>query len=153
MDQHDLIEQYLYAHQNINRHIRSGALQGVAPSVTRVQWLILRYLNRNSEATIGQLAAHLAVRSSTMSLMIDRLEKTRLVYRSTDPRDARTRNVRLTAEGGEMIVRVQDRWADALFVPFTKLAEEERRLLVQLTSKLAANLPQGITPVEQAQAE
>jgi hypothetical protein len=52
-----------------------------------------------------------------------------------------------------MIVRVQDRWADALFVPFTKLAEEERRLLVQLTSKLAANLPQGITPVEQAQAE
>jgi DNA-binding MarR family transcriptional regulator len=153
VDQHDLIEQYLYAHQNINRHIRSGALRGVAPSVTRVQWLILRYLNRESEATIGQLAAHLAVRSSTMSLMIDRLEKTRLVYRSTDPRDARTRNVRLTAEGGEMIVRVQDRWADALSVPFTGLTEEERHLLVQLTAKLAGSLPQSSAPVEQAQVE
>ncbi len=152
MDQHDLIEQYLYAHQNINRHIRSGALQGMAPSVTRVQWMILRYLDRNSQGTIGQLAAHLAVRSSTMSLMIDRLEKARLVYRSTDPRDARMRIVRLTGEGGAMIVRVQARWADALFVPFTKLTEEERRLLVQLTAKLAGSL-QGRVPVEQAQVE
>jgi DNA-binding MarR family transcriptional regulator len=88
-----------------------------------------------------------------MSLMIDRLEKTRLVYRSTDPRDARTRNVRLTAEGGEMIVRVQDRWADALSVPFTGLTEEERHLLVQLTAKLAGSLPQSSAPVEQAQVE
>jgi DNA-binding MarR family transcriptional regulator len=153
VDQHDLIEQYIYAHQNINRHIRSGAFQGVAPSITRVQWLILRHLDRKSEGTIGQLAAHLAVRSSTMSLMIDRLEKTRLVYRSTDPRDARTRIVRLTGEGREMIVRVQARWADALSVPFTGLTEEERRLLVQLTAKLAVSLPQSGVPVEKAQVE
>jgi DNA-binding MarR family transcriptional regulator len=148
VEQHNLIEQYLYAHQNINRHIRSGSIQGVAPSITHVQWMILRYLGRKSESTIGQLATHLAVRSSTMSLMIDRLEKTRLVNRSIDPRDARTRIVRLTGEGREMIVRVQARWADALSVPFTGLTEEERRLLVQLTAKLAGNLAQNGIPAK-----
>jgi DNA-binding MarR family transcriptional regulator len=88
-----------------------------------------------------------------MSMMIDRLEKTRLVYRSNDPRDARTRIVRLTGEGREMIVLVQARWVDALSVPFAGLTEEERCLLVQLTAKLAGSLPQGRVTVEQAQVE
>ncbi len=153
MERQELIEQYLYALQNINRYIRSGTFQGMAPSITRVQWLILRYLDRKSEGTIGQLAAHLAVRSSTMSLMIDRLEKTKLVYRSTDSLDARTRIVRLTGDGKEMIRLTEDRWVDTLAAPFTRLTDRERRLLVQLTAKLAGSLAQNGMTVGQPKVE
>ncbi len=153
MERQELIEQYLYALQNINRYIRSGTFQGTAPSITRVQWLILRYLDRKSEGTIGQLAAHLAVRSSTMSLMIDRLEKTKLVYRSTDSLDARTRIVRLTGDGKEMIRLTEDRWVDTLAAPFTRLTDRERRLLVQLTAKLAGSLAQNGMTVGQPKVE
>jgi DNA-binding MarR family transcriptional regulator len=153
MEPQELIEQYVYDLQNINRYIRSGTFRGTASSITRVQWLILRYLDRKSDGTIGQLAAHLAVRSSTMSLMIDRLEKTKLVYRSTDSLDARIRIVRLTGDGKAMIRLAEDRWVDTLTVPFTRLTDRERRLLVQLTAKLAGGLAQNGMTVGQPQVE
>lgn len=142
MDRRKQIDQFFFALQSINRHVRSGTFEYVQPVITRVQWLILRHLHRRGGSTVGQLAQHLAVRPSTMSQMIDRLEKAKLVRRLVDAIDARTRIVKLTEAGVSIIQQTEARWVEALAEPLAKLTAAEEAQLVELMTKLAMNLPQ-----------
>ncbi|BCJ87559.1 MarR family winged helix-turn-helix transcriptional regulator [Effusibacillus dendaii] len=136
------LEQFLISLQSVNRYLRSGMLDGQESfPITRVQWLILRHIWRSRKRTIGELASHLNVRSSTMSQMIDRLEKSGLVYRSTDTADTRIKIIRLTDKGNETIRHVESMWLSALVEPFEKLSREERTHLVQLMRKLSDAIP------------
>lgn len=57
---------------------------------------------------VGELAEHLGVTASTMSLTLKRMEQSGLVRRSRDPLDRRVTNVRLTPAG----VRARDALAE-----------------------------------------
>lgn len=141
---HEMIEHFFSLIQTVNRHVRAGQFDQEQQGdllVTRVQWMILRYLRRHPGRTIGQLADQLNVRSSTMSQMIDRLEKVDLVYRSTGTIDARARVVSLTPEGLNTIHRMEERFIEALSFPFDQLSPEEQRTLVKLLEKLTGYFP------------
>src|SRR5271170_7913062 len=60
---------------------------------------VLDHLDAIDPTRLHELAAHMAVTPSTMSLMIDRLEAGGYVRRSTDAKDARCVNLRLTRRG------------------------------------------------------
>lgn len=135
------IEQFVAYLQAVNRHLRSTAFDASRTSVTRVQWLLLRHLQRMGGRTIGQLAGHLDVRASTMSQMLDRLEKAGLVTREADESDARVKIIRLTPEGAGVIARTETAWAEGLAEPFRAFTEEERETLLRLMKKLNDHLP------------
>ncbi|MCI3922992.1 MarR family transcriptional regulator [Paenibacillus sp. TRM 82003] len=135
------IEQFVAYLQSINRHLRSTALDPNRLPVTRVQWLLLRKLHRKNGRTIGQLAEQLDVRASTMSQMLDRLEKAGLVTRETGESDARVKLIRLTAEGADVIAKAEKDWAEGLAEPFRALNEEEQETLLRLMKKLSDHLP------------
>ena len=135
------IEQFVASLQAVNRHLRSSAFDSGGLPVTRVQWLLLRQLQRSGGATIGQLADLLDVRASTMSQMLDRLERSGFVTRTQDAVDARIRIVKLTEAGLRTIRSSEEAWRKALAEPFAALAEEERDRLVELMRKLTENLP------------
>lgn len=144
MLQNEMIERFFSLVQLVNRYARAGQFNLENRDnlqITRVQWLILRHLHHRRENTIGQLAEHLNVRPSTMSQMIDRLEKVKLVYRATDATDARARMVRLTDDGEETIRRMESRFVAKLAAPFQHLTADEQQLLVQLLTKLTAGFP------------
>ncbi|HMM19169.1 MAG TPA: MarR family transcriptional regulator [Selenomonadales bacterium] len=144
MAHYEMIEHFFSLIQTINRHVRAGQFDQGKHSdflITRVQWMILRYLRRHPGRTIGQLADHLNVRSSTMSQMIDRLEKVGLAYRSTGTTDARARVVSLTDEGINTIHQIEGRFIEALSAPFDELSPEEQRTLVGLLGKLTGYFP------------
>lgn len=68
-------------------------------TVTERQGAILQHLDRFDPVMVGELAEHLGVTASTMSLNLGRLVRAGLVVRERDPDDRRVMNVLLTAEG------------------------------------------------------
>lgn len=144
MPHQEVIEHFFSLIQTVNRHVRAGQFDQEGQRellITRVQWMILRYLRRHPERTIGQLANQLNVRSSTMSQMIDRLEKVGLVYRTTGTLDARSRVVSLTKDGMNTIHQMEERFIEALAGPFEQLSSVEQSELVRLLEKLTGYFP------------
>ena len=66
------------------------------------QMSILSLLDSVDPTMVGELADHLGVTASTMSLNLTRLEKAGYVTRERDPADRRVMNVRLTESGERM---------------------------------------------------
>lgn len=138
MTETHLLEQFLVSLQTINRHMRRGGYCVCGDRrITRVQWMILRHIQRSERCTIGQLAEQLHVRPSTMSQMLDRLEKERLLFRETDPLDTRSKRVRLTEEGEALIREVEALWMKRLAKPFARLSHGEQESLLALLGKFA----------------
>ncbi|WML52629.1 MarR family transcriptional regulator [Neobacillus sp. PS3-12] len=141
MENKDLLHSFVMNMQTINRYLRSMGTNQLENPVTRVQWLLLRHLQRNGSCTIGELAEHLDVRSSTMSQMVDRLEKNGIVYRSAGQKDARVKTVALSEKGKEIIQDREMLWVDSLAQPFQNFSTEEKETLLNLMDKLVSHIP------------
>ena len=63
------------------------------------QATILSHLDLEDPTMVGELASHLGVTASTMSLNLGRLEEAGYVTRERDPEDRRVMNVCLTGAG------------------------------------------------------
>jgi len=72
------------------------------------QGRVLAFLDERDPTMVGELADHLGVTASTMSITLTRLEKAGYVRRNRDPLDRRVANVRLTEAG----VRARDALRD-----------------------------------------
>jgi DNA-binding MarR family transcriptional regulator len=72
--------------------------------VSAHQGRVLGFLDERDPTMVGELADHLGVTASTMSLTLTRLEGAGYVRRDRDPLDRRVANVRLTEAG----VRARD---------------------------------------------
>jgi DNA-binding MarR family transcriptional regulator len=141
MDNKELLHSFVMNIQSINRYLRSMAYNQPDNPVTRVQWMLLRHLQRNGSCTIGELAQHLDVRSSTMSQMVDRLEKNGIVYRASIQKDARIKTVCLSDKGRKIIQEREMLWIDSLAEPFQNFSPAEKETLLHLMDKLVAHIP------------
>jgi DNA-binding MarR family transcriptional regulator len=84
-----------------SRRVADG---GKGAGVSAHQAFVLSHLDDADPTMVGELAEHLGVTPSTMSLTLKRLEEAGYVRRDRDPADRRVVNVRLTDAG----VRVRD---------------------------------------------
>lgn len=134
------IEHFFARLQMINRFLRAGTHWHARREITRVQWMILRHTWRKPGCTVGQLADRLDVRPSTMSQMLDRLEREQLIVRRADNGDSRVRNVYLTADGEQLINEVEAVWLDKLRRPFAQLTPSEQETLIALLDRLASGM-------------
>ncbi|CAB1128829.1 protein of unknown function [Candidatus Hydrogenisulfobacillus filiaventi] len=136
-------ERLAVALQALHRYFRSGLLVDDRRPLTRVQWMILRLAAADPPPTVGMLATRLDVRPSTMSQMLDRLEKEGWVQRTAAAGDSRVRRVVPTSEGRALLERLNARALARLEVPLAQLGEEEQeRLLALLETLVAAIRPQ-----------
>ncbi|MFD1677599.1 MarR family winged helix-turn-helix transcriptional regulator [Alicyclobacillus fodiniaquatilis] len=143
MTAEESLEQLFDHLHTINRAIRSGAhIEGVAP-ITRVQWMILRHLHHKPGSTIGELAQRLDVKPSTMSQMLDRLEKVNLISRSKSAEDSRIRHVSLTATAEGMMHTMWAASRSRLQNAFDQFAPDEQQHLLTLLGRLAGNVTNG----------
>ncbi len=122
---------YFACHQ---RHVRDPAGEG---ALSAHQARILSHLDEVDPTMVGELADHLGVTASTMSLHLKRLDEAGYVRRDPDPADRRVTNVRLTEAG----VAVRDAQevldAERVHALLTLLDPEERREALRGLSLLA----------------
>lgn len=64
---------------------------------------LLALIGQLGESRIGELAAHDHCSQPTMTIQVQRLEKSGFVSRSKDPDDGRATVIQLTPEGGEAL--------------------------------------------------
>ena len=79
---------------------------------------------------IGELGRNAQVKSSTMTDMIDRLEKEKIVERIRDDGDRRVVKVRLTDKGKKIKREFTQKTRKGVETAFSKLSEEEIRTLL-----------------------
>ena len=96
---HQLCFSLYQAAMAINRAYKP-ALDGL--EITYTQYLVLSTLSEKGPLTIGQVAQHLDLESSTVTPLVKRLEKSGFVTRQRNPDDERQVLVQLTPSGKKM---------------------------------------------------
>ena len=108
--------------------------------LTPAQWRLLVAVLREERPTQARIAERLEIEPISVSRLIDRMAEAGWVRRTTDPADRRIRIVELTdmaqAARGTMVARLAS-VVDEAFAGFT---EAERRQMLSLLTRLAANL-------------
>ena len=84
----------------------------------------------DEEYPIGELGRNAQVKSSTMTDMIDRLEKEKIAERIRDDGDRRVVKVRLTDKGKKIKREFTQKTRKGVETAFSKLSEEEIRTLL-----------------------
>jgi DNA-binding MarR family transcriptional regulator len=78
------------------------------PRVNQAEAHVLAHLTSTGQATIGQLHRAFGHKRSTLTSILDRLERRKLIVRTSDSRDRRTFVITLTRNGRAAARRVVD---------------------------------------------
>ena len=109
--------------------------------VTMSQLQALRYLLRNEERLMSDLAEGLAISYPAATKTVERLVKKGLVVREGDPTDRRVVRVSLTDQGRNLVGEIDDQMHRRLAGILGKLAVEDRAaLLCGMSAFVAAAL-------------
>ncbi len=99
-------------------------------------WRVLFVLNQRGAMKVGELSRLTSINVSTLSRLLDRMEKKGLLKRTPDPADARSIGLELTLEGREVFERLRPA-AEALEARALQvMSEEEGAELRRLLNKL-----------------
>lgn len=121
--------------------------EGHPRDLTPTQGEALLALSRKPGATLGEVAAALAIRPSTASAAIDTLAEKGYVEKLRRLDDRRTLGLQLTATGRAEAERVAQ-WPDFLARVVDELAAEEQAMLLRLLQRMVRQLQvRGEVPV------
>jgi DNA-binding MarR family transcriptional regulator len=81
----------------------------------RYETLMLLYLSRAGSLPLGKMGARLQVHPTSVTSLVDGLEKARYAYRTPHPTDRRTTLATITDRGREAAARATDALNDARF--------------------------------------
>lgn len=94
------------AQQKLRTHLKN-ALSDAGVSITPAQSAILFLLKRKNGQTMSELSAVLSLDNSTLTGLVDRLERSGFVRRNAGTADRRASHVMMTASGSSEIERAQ----------------------------------------------
>ncbi|WP_159609340.1 MarR family winged helix-turn-helix transcriptional regulator [Glutamicibacter sp. JC586] len=94
-------------------------------------WRVLGSLERVKSQRVGELAAEQRVAQPTMTGLVIRLEKDRMVKRHGDPKDRRVALVNLTKRGQKAVGRYRERATNLLLDGIEAFSEEDQAVLAR----------------------
>lgn len=111
----------------LSRELRRHSIGGLTPT----QLSALTTVERCGPVRLGELAASEGITPSTLTRLVSVLEERGYVDRRTDPGDARSSRVAVTARGQRLLARNRDETTAALAARLNELTPEQRMLLDQ----------------------
>lgn len=121
--------------------LRAASRFGLTPA----QLGVLKALERAGEAGQSDLGERLRMGASTVTGIIDRMERDGLLARSRDGADRRVVKVRLTDRGARLAGRIRFDPMEVLGEAVAGLSPAERHAFARLLDKLATNLARVIS--------
>ncbi len=108
--------------------------------ITQPQFFLLIALFEGDEVTVSELGARVAMDKSTLTGILDRLERDGLVERVENPSDGRSFVVRLTARARELEARLRAVYEETNAAFLSRLTSEERQVVQQVVAKLEEDI-------------
>lgn len=124
-----LIEKYLRRVDWIIRKKGREILNDI--NITDPQFIALQHIINSNQLTIGELSQKMSLACSTITDLIDRMEKSGLVIREKDEQDKRV--VRLVAQqkGHDIVNQVLEKRREYLAEKLSGLSEGDKDLLLK----------------------
>jgi DNA-binding MarR family transcriptional regulator len=120
-----------------SRKARTRLQQGAASELSPIQLHALALLGEEPQR-IGSLAEKLGLATSTVTRLVDRLERMGLAVRDVSDSDRRAVTVKLTLIGRRVEAAAAKRRLDYFVTILSSLAPTERKELVRLFAKVAS---------------
>lgn len=95
-------------------------------NITVPQFTALQILIHNGELTIGELSQKMGLACSTITDLVDRMEKNQLVVRKKDEKDKRVVRIEVLPIGHELVEKVLEKRVAFLESKMEGLEEEKR---------------------------
>ena len=102
-------------------------------------WRIMSVLNFNSTATVNELSDYAMIEQSTLSRMLQRMEKDGLLSIRAASDDARVREIQLSTVGREKFMAVRDIIFEHIDRILAGVSDDEKAALLSLILKLQHN--------------
>jgi MarR family 2-MHQ and catechol resistance regulon transcriptional repressor len=130
------------AYRTLERHARRSIEPlDICPS----DFGILELLLHRGTQPVNAIGRRIDLTSGAITTAVDRLESRRLVVRSLDPDDRRTRFVSLTPEGTARIRALFGHHKEAMDHAASGLTKVERETVINLLKKLGRTAEQQLT--------
>ncbi len=105
-------------------------------NITVPQFMALQTLIHHGNMTIGRLSKHMALACSTVTDLIDRMERTELVIRKKDKNDKRVVIVEVLPKGYDILENVLERRRNYLLTQLNEFSISELNVFNELLNKL-----------------
>jgi MarR family transcriptional regulator, organic hydroperoxide resistance regulator len=103
-------------------------------------WRAMMLLHETSPSSVSEIAEHAVIRLSTMTRVVQRLEKRGFVTIATRPADARVTDVSITPAGGQVVEQVRSVASRIYQSAFRDLSAAEIETLNTLLRRVFNNL-------------
>ncbi len=126
---------------DVTRMLRAGFRRHAGRSqFTPAQWRVLAYLSRMEGCLQRELAEVVEVRPMTIARLLDRMQHLKLIERRRDTTDRRAQRIYLTSRARVAVREMRSIGRRCSNEAVRGLSAIERRALVDLLSRLRANL-------------
>lgn len=105
--------------------------------LTAPQILLLQTIRNKGKVTIGELANEISLSQATVTTILDRLEKRKLVYRERSSEDKRKVHAYLTDEATEVLKEAPIPLQDHFTRQFGDLQEWEQTMIISSLQRVA----------------
>ena len=115
--------------------------------LTDVQFNLMMLLKHQSNPEGGlsqaQLSNMMLVNRANITALIDRMEKSELVERTSMPMDRRYNIIKLTERGKKMLLKIEPLYAQEVDRIMDVLLESEQKRLISMLEKIRSNITNG----------
>ena len=115
--------------------------EAIAPlNIAPNQWRVLFLLHDQGELSISEISEESLIEVSTLSRLLNSLEKRKLIGRMRDADDQRYTRIRLTDQGQDVYEKVLPVVANQLEFTLQGFSSADRKTLLRLLKKMKENV-------------
>ncbi len=122
--------------QRLTRQMQSEGFGDLLPSAT----VLLLHIGEDDGQTLSELAQKCGLENSTLTPLVDALERKNLLHRVRNPQDRRVIHLHLTVHGQELEPRIRVLWRSVQDAALTGITDEELAALHRIMGRIADNL-------------
>jgi MarR family transcriptional regulator for hemolysin len=108
--------------------------------MTRAQWVLLAWLEREPGITQNELAGFVEVEPISVARLVDRLEARGVVERRLDPRDRRVRRLHLTAAARPLLEQIHAYRKDLDALMTAGIGADGRKRMLEDLYRIKSNI-------------